>query len=144
MLFHSSVFTQGVVTSPASRFCLDWILLTFGYNSAKKRSVMEGVVETLLSLSWYSYVLLALALLVVYLWYRWVHVWWPFEQLTTCTGSCRVAYMPYSVFKKLGIPGPTPRAFLGNATDIVNVNVSAMTSDLFILFFLLKNDDFVC
>ena len=35
-----------------------------------------------------------------------------------CPGSRRVAYMPYSVFKKLGIPGPSPRAFFGNASEI--------------------------
>ena len=31
---------------------------------------MDGVAKAVLSLSWYSYVLLTLALLAAYLWYR--------------------------------------------------------------------------
>ena len=100
----------------------DWLI----NRSLARETRMDGVAKAVLSLSWYSYVLLTLALLAAYLWYRWVHVWWPFEQLTTCTGSCRVAYMPYSVFKKLGIPGPTPRAFFGSAADLADVHVSSI------------------
>ena len=39
------------------------------YSQENKR-IMDGVVEAVLSLSWYSYALLLLSLLAVYLWYR--------------------------------------------------------------------------
>ena len=34
---------------------------------------------------------------------------------------CRCGYAPYQVFKRMGIPGPTPLPFLGN---FISLNVS--------------------
>ena len=35
--------------------------------------------------------------------------------------TCRIAYAPYSFFKKQGIKGPTPSAFFGNALQFGEV-----------------------
>ena len=93
-------------------------------HSCQSPTIMDwfSVAKSVLSCPSYALILLAV-LVAAYLWYRWAssnlidtNVWKGKQCAILQHLHDRIAYMPYTVFTKLGMPGPRPKAFFGNSS----------------------------